>query len=247
MVTKETQRFWEIDFLRGIAIIMMVIYHIIFDLNFLNIYEINLHSIPLLLFLYPIGILFLLLVGISLSISYSRVKQNLTKRQIQKKFVIRGLKIFSLGLLITIVTWFYPHYGFVKFGILHCIGISIILAIPFLQLKTKNLLFGVILLPIGIFLKTLTFDIGWLFWLGLIPSDFYSVDYFPLLPWFGVVLIGIFIGNSLYPEHRRIFNLKDFSTFAPVSLLCFLGQHSLIIYLVHQPIIVAIFSLISLL
>ena len=92
MVTKEIQRFWEIDFLRGIAIIMMVIYHIIFDLNFLNIYEINLHSTPLLLFLYPIGTLFLLLVGISLSISYSRVKQNLTKRQIQKKFVIRGLK-----------------------------------------------------------------------------------------------------------------------------------------------------------
>ncbi|HVQ01419.1 MAG TPA: heparan-alpha-glucosaminide N-acetyltransferase domain-containing protein, partial [Candidatus Thermoplasmatota archaeon] len=55
-----SDRFWEVDFLRGIAIIMMVIYHIMFDVVFLNISYIDLSSIPVLLFLYPIGTMFLL-------------------------------------------------------------------------------------------------------------------------------------------------------------------------------------------
>jgi len=198
------------------------------------------YSAPMQLFLYPIGTLFLLLVGISLSISYSRDKQNLTEKQIQIRFILRGLKIFGFGLLITIVTWFYLPERFVKFGILHCIGLSIIFAIPFLRLKTKNLLFGAVLIPIGILLRTMVFDFNWLFWLGFIPKYFHSVDYFPILPWFGVVLIGIFIGNILYPDYRRTFEIRDLSCFRSIRFLCFLGQHSLVIYLLHQPILILI-------
>jgi uncharacterized membrane protein len=235
---RKTSRFWEIDILRGIAVILMIFLHFLFDLNFLKIYTINVNSFPLILFTQPTRIIFVGLVGVSLAISYSRAKQNLTKRQIQKNFFIRGLKIFGLGLLISIVTWFYLHGRFVKFGILHCIGLSIIFAIPFLHLKTKNLLFGAVLIPIGILLRTMVFDFNWLFWLGFIPKYFRSVDYFPILPWFGVVLIGIFIGNTLYPEGRRIFEIQDLSCFRFIRFLCFLGQHSLVIYLLHQPILI---------
>ena len=241
-MTKNIQRFWEIDLLRGIAIVLMIIYNTLYDLNYFNIYKIDFHSGIFQIYTYGVAIFFIL-VGISLSLSYSRAKKNLTKKQLQFKFLKRGLKIFGLGLLITLVTWIYLNDGFVVFGVLHCIGISIILVYPFLQFHYKNLLLGITFILVGILLKTLTFDFYWLVWLGFSPSQFYTVDYFPLIPWFGVVLIGIFIGKNLYPDYKRRFNLKDLSNYKIVAKLSFLGCHSLIIYLVHQPIIIALIHL----
>ena len=106
----KNDRFWEIDFLRGVAIIMMIIYHVFFDLYFLDVVKLDLYSLPFRLFLYPIGTTFLLLVGMSLSISYSREKNNLSEREIWLKFLRRGLMIFCLGLVITVFTWFFLVY-----------------------------------------------------------------------------------------------------------------------------------------
>lgn len=242
-MAKKIHRFWEIDLLRGVAIIMMIVYHIIYDLNYFNIVKIEMKSPLVLLFLYPIGTLFLLLVGISLTLSYSRVKERFTKRELRIKFLLRGLKIFGLGLVITLVSWLVVPEAFIVFGILHCIGICIILAFPFLHLQSKNLPIGVVLIGIGVYLKTLTFNFYWLVWLGFIPVGFFSIDYFPLLPWFGVVLIGIFVGSMLYPNHERSFKLKDLSNYLPVRFLGFLGRHSLVIYLIHQPIILGLIFL----
>ena len=239
-MTKKQFRLWEIDFLRGIAVVMMVVYHFFYDLNFFSIYKTDFHSCPFLLFLYPIGTIFLLLVGISLSLSYSRIEVDKNKKRLQMKFILRGSKIFGLGLLITLVTWIYLQDGFVLFGVLHCIGLSIIIAYPFLRFKFRNLIIGALLVSIGIYLKTLTFDFSWLLWLGFRPSQFYTVDYFPILPWFGIVLIGIFFGNTLYPSNKRSFRLKDASRVIFVKFFCFLGRNSLIIYCLHQPIIILV-------
>jgi uncharacterized membrane protein len=242
-VKKQTDRFWEIDALRGIAIIMMTTYHFLFDLNVLKNYQIPLHSLPFLMFLYPIGTLFLLLVGISLTLSYNKALDTLTPRQIRWKFLHRGVFIFGMGLLVTLVTYLYLQRGFVVFGVLHCIGVSIILAYPFLRLRIPNLILGFFCILIGIFLQTMTVEFSWLLWLGFIPSNFYTVDYFPLLPWFGVVLIGIFLGNALYPKRKRRYLIHDYSKNIGVQGLCFLGRYSLIIYLVHQLILVGLIYL----
>jgi uncharacterized membrane protein len=239
-----SERFWEVDFLRGIAIIMMVIYHIMFDVVFLNITYIDLSSIPVLLFLYPIGTMFLLLVGVSLTLSYSRTEATLSSWEQQRKFILRGLYIFGGGMLVTIGTWLYLKQGYVIFGVLHCIGVSTILAYPFIRRRVDPFVLGIICVIIGVFLQLkVVVDFPWLLWLGFIPNTFYTVDYFPLLPWFGVILIGIFIGNSLYQNNKRRFNIKDFSHVLTVRGVCFLGRHSLLIYLLHQPIIVALLTL----
>ena len=243
MIRNINRRFWEIDFLRGIAIIMMIIFHILFDLVFFKNVKINLYSGLNLLFLYSIGILFLLLVGISLYLSYSRVKNILSKRQIWSKFIKRGTMIFCLGLIITIFTWFYLGQGFIIFGVLHCIGLSIIFSIPFLKYKFRNLFLGVILIFVGIVLKTMVFNFYWFLWLGFVPSKFYTVDYFPILPWFGVILIGIFIGNILYTDYKRNYYIIDFSKNKIVKIFCFLGRHSLVIYFIHQPLIFILINL----
>ena len=176
----------------------------------------------------------------------SNAKKILTKKGLQLKYIKRGLKIFGLGMLITLVSWIYLAEGFIIFGALHCIGISIIFAYYFLHIRYLNLLIGVICIFTGVILKTITFDFYWLLWLGFKPSQFYTVDYFPLLPWFGVVLIGIFLGNSLYPHYKRIFKLKNLLKLKIIKSVCLLGQRSLIIYFLHQPIILIIIHLFSL-
>ena len=67
-------RYWEIDFLRGSAVVVMVGFHFVFDLNFLRTYRIQVYSGWLEWFAYSIGTIFLLLVGVSLTISYRRAK-----------------------------------------------------------------------------------------------------------------------------------------------------------------------------
>jgi uncharacterized membrane protein len=194
--------------------------------------------------LYPISTTFLLLVGISLTVSYSRAQKNLSKQRLPLKFLRRGAGVFGLGLLITLVTWVYPHDGYIVFGVLHCIGLSILLAYPFIRFRNLPLILGILFVVLGVFLRiTVVVDFPWLVWLGFVPFHFYTLDYFPLLPWFGVVLIGVFLGNSLYQNNKRNFSLKDYSQFIGSRGLCFLGRHSLIIYLLHQLIIVGLLYL----
>jgi uncharacterized membrane protein len=239
------KRFWEIDFLRGIAVTMMIIFHILFDLNFFGIYKMELYSGFLLVFVYSIGTIFILLVGVSLTLSYARAEKTLTKKELHVKYLTRGLKVFGLGLVVTLATWLYLPRGFIVFGVLHCIGISIILAYPLLRFRFQNVLVGLILILIGIVLETVRFDFYWLLWLGFTPAGFYTVDYFPLLPWFGVVLLGICLGNVLYPNYKRWFKLRDYSYMNSIRLFCFLGRHSLIIYFLHQPVLIGLIHLFS--
>jgi uncharacterized membrane protein len=238
MIKKMNKRFWEIDFFRGIAIIMMIIFHFFYDLKFFGFYKINLDSGFWWIFARLIATIFIFLVGISLTLSYSRAKKNKTNNKLFTKYLIRGLKIFSWGLFISLITWVFLRKGFIIFGILHFIGLSIILAYPFLKFRFLNLLLGIIFILLGFYIQTITFNSYWLVWLGIIPNYLYTVDYFPILPWFGVILFGLFFGNLLYPNGIRRLKIPELSEFSFVRFFCFLGRHSLLLYLIHQPILI---------
>jgi uncharacterized membrane protein len=85
----------------------------------------------------------------------------------------------------------------------------------------------------------------WLIWLGVKQIGVYMVDFYPLLPWLGVALLGVFAGHTLYPEGKRRFSLPDGSDLGPVRGLRFLGRHSLLIYLVHQPVLIGLLILLG--
>lgn len=235
-----SKRFWEIDVLRGIAIIMMVLYHLSYDLYFLGDFPIKIYSLSWTLFQRTTASLFLLLVGISLTISYSKLKSKYQKKELFIRNLKRGIKILAWGAVITIFTFIFLTNGVIIFGILHLIGVSIIISFPLLEYKYKNLVLGLIVILIGIYLSNFTFDTTYLLWLGFEPNSFFSFDYFPILPWYGVVLIGIFLGNLVYPESKRRFSIPDFSGNIISRGLSFLGKHSLKIYLIHQPLIILI-------
>jgi len=230
-------RYWEIDTFRGIAIVMMVTFHILFDLSYLGIPLADVHSGFWRLFALTTASLFVFLVGLSLSISYARSSAHLHGSALMMKYFRRGLGIFLLGLLITLVTWLMIGEGMIIFGILHLIGLSIIIAPFFIRLGCANLMVGIGVVLIGIGLSVFEGPI-WLAWMGLHPSWFYSLDYEPLFPWFGLVLIGIAVGSALYPEGKRLFAVTEVQAF-PFRALSAAGRHSLIIYLLHQPIILA--------
>jgi len=236
------ERFWEVDLLRGIAIILMIIFNWSFALSYLKIYTFNGGSLYWYVFPRFIGGMFIFLAGLSLTLMYNHIKN---KKGIHKKFFSRGLKIFCYGLLITIITFLTFPEAFIIFGILHFIGISIILGSFFLKYKKLNLILGLLIIALGFYLQSFRFDFSFLFWLGFIPSNFFTFDYWPILPWFGVTLLGIFFGNLLYKNGKRIFKIKDFSNSLITKSLDFLGRNSLIIYLLHQPLLILILLLLG--
>jgi uncharacterized membrane protein len=241
----QPSRFWELDFIRGLAVVMMVLYHFLYDLDYFGGYPLNVRSGYWLYFAEATAAIFIVLVGASLTLSASRSRVRGVSEKLFARFFIRGLRIFSLGLAITLITYLLIGRGFILFGVLHFIGVSIVLAYPFLRLRTFNLFAGSIFILIGIYLQGLTFNFPWLLWLGFVPYNFYTLDYFPIFPWFGLVLIGIYLGNRFYQDGKRGFRLPDLSGSFIVDLLSNLGRNSLAVYLVHQPVIVATLFLVG--
>ncbi len=241
------QRFWEVDNLRGLAIIMMVTYHFIFDLTFFGIFPFNIYSGFLWYFARITAVTFIFVMGLSLTLSYSRAEIIGDKKAGSfEKYLKRGLKIFSLGLGVTLVTWIFIPSEFIIFGVLHFIGIAIIISYPLIKSKNLNLYLGIFFILVGTYLGNFTFNFNWLLWLGFIPQNFQTVDYFPIFPWFGVVLLGLYFGRILYKNYQRQFKFPDISERHVVRGFSFLGKNSLLIYLIHQPIIILILYMLGL-
>jgi uncharacterized membrane protein len=90
----------------------------------------------------------------------------------------------------------------------------------------------------GIYLQTREFSFPYLLWLGFMPENFTTFDYFPLIPWLGVLLLGIFSGKSIYKKTGHI----TFKNKLPGAFV-FLGRKSLTVYLIHQPALISILML----
>ena len=233
-------RFPEIDTARGIAILMMIVFHTVFDLNFFMIAPVNVATGFWRCFAMATASLFLLVVGISLVVSHARSAAKLSGPALIKKFLFRGAGIFALGLLVTLATWLYLHEGFIIFGILHLIGISVMLSQLFFRFGKYNIFLGMFCIAGGFFIGTVHGPI-WLIPLGIQPASFASVDYTPIIPWFGAVLVGMGVGEFLYSGGIRRFAAPHLPE-RIIRPLSFLGRYSLVIYLVHQPVIILLLA-----
>ena len=230
------ERFWEVDAARGVAILMMVVYHLAYDLYAFGGYDVAAVTGFWARFADATASLFLFLVGVSLAISWAR-----SDRSGFVGYLLRGLRILGFGMLLTVIFLVFGM-GIVAFGILHLIGVSVILAYPLLNLRWTNLFLGIAVFAAGLYLRAQDPSGGaWLLPLGIVPEGIVMPDYRPLLPWFGVVLIGLFFGNSVYGGGQHPGNVPDRAPAVARPLLP-LGRNSLAIYLVHQPILVALLA-----
>ena len=90
----------------------------------------------------------------------------------------------------------------------------------------------------GALFDNITVSVPFLYPIGLRTAGFSSADYFPLFPYLGYFLAGVYFGLRLYPARRSL--LPAFSFTGKFSrLLSFCGRHSLLLYLLHQPVLIA--------
>jgi uncharacterized membrane protein len=235
-------RFWEVDAARGVAIAMMVVYHLAYDLDSFGGYGIDSTSGFWARFADATASAFLFLVGVSLAISYQKASAALGVRNLFGKYLLRGIRILAYGMILTVVFLLFGM-GVVAFGILHLIGLSIIFAYPFLKYRLLNLFLGLFLVAVGLYVRVQGFssESPWLLPFGVVQEDLIMPDYRPLLPWFGVILLGLFAGNVVYGGGKRpaLFAEKAPALAKPLLPL---GRNSLFIYLIHQPILVALLA-----
>lgn len=224
---------------------MMVLYHLLYDLDTFGGYGIESTAGFWARFADTTAFAFIFLVGVSLAISFARAQARGAGRHLFGKYLGRGLKILGYGMILTGATWVLGM-GIIAFGILHLIGVSIILAYPFLRFRVLNLVVGLSLIVFGLYLQArdASSESVWLLPLGVVPENLFMPDYRPLLPWFGVVLLGLFAGNVVYGVGRRVASIGW--KMPPVARpLTYLGKNSLFIYFVHQPILVALLAMLG--
>lgn len=121
------------------------------------------------------------------------------------------------------------------FGVLHCLGVCMLLWLPAKKLPTWALAaLGAALVAAGWYLRGQIFSFPWLMPLGFTFPGFASSDYFPLMPNFGYFLLGAAAGRLLYPERKSLLPGRETGL---TRFFCRCGRHSLLIYLLHQPLL----------
>jgi len=216
-------RLMEIDALRGVAIVGMILFHAAFDWMLLGMWDFDPYGWPLIIAVRAIQFLFLGLVGVSVALSRRGFREQLK----------RGAMIFGCGMLVTGATWILFPEEYVKFGVLHFIGVAVPIVALLKGKRALALGLAAVSFFVGEYFLSLSVGSGWLFWLGLKNPGFSSLDYFPIFPWLAVVLVGLVVGEIFYAKRQP----TRLAALTRVNGLTALGKHSLAIYLLHQPVL----------
>ncbi len=226
----KNHRIWELDALRGICIIGMVVVHLLYDLCY--IYGlVQLQDSRLFYFISQWGgVLFLLISGICVTLGSHPVR--------------RGIIVFTAGMVVTLVTWglyrleLFDRSILIYFGVLHCLGLCMLLWPLLRHIPTWLLpVLGLALAIAGIYIsENILVSTKNLIWLGFMYPGFQSSDYFPILPNLGFFILGCFLGKTLYKNKNTLLPRID-PDFFLIRFFRLCGKWSLFIYLLHQPLI----------
>jgi len=234
-----SQRSPFIDALKGGLVILMIVYHSCFVAVMFKLAAIDIYAGFWWVFPRVIAAGFVSLAGWNLAGKRARGAGF-------GGFARRAgfLALISLG--ISIATWPALGTNFVFFGVIHLVAASTILAYPLLGRPVLALSVGVACLVLGLVLGQYRFDFPWLAWLGFRPKGLYPSDYLPLLPWFAWTAFGAAAGDiaAVIKKHRSALSAgkkknqnKQPATNKIVGALAVVGKKSLVVYLVHLPLL----------
>ena len=223
-----------LDQARGVALIAMTAYHLTWDLFSLGITSLNpVSTVSLAWSAKCIAAVFLLLSGLSLALAHE------TSIHWHKVWT-RSLKLFAASGLVSLGSYYLFPASWIAFGILHHIALAGLLGLLFLRMPPVGLIIlGFVCLILPDFAKSDLFNGALWVFLGLSTFIAPANDYVPLLPWFGFVLLGIAL-HQLWPRMRQ---QATSETRQSIRLLGFMGRHSLLYYLIHQPILLGALNL----
>ena len=216
---------------RGTGIVLMFGYHFSWDLTYFGFAELPLFTDPWwLAFRSAIVSTFLMVAGFC----HALTRQHGFR---PRRFFGRLALIAAAAGAVTVATfWAFPE-GYVFFGILHNLAVAAVLVLAFSWLPVPAIAAAAAFLATPSVFAHPLFDHPWLGWVGLATEDVFSVDYVPIFPWFGVVLLGVAAGRLIVRSGPVLRTLAGWRADAwPSAALHWLGRHSLVLYLVHQPV-----------
>jgi len=234
-------RWWALDAARGLAVLAMIVFHVIWDLAHFGYAPANLPwSAPVKIFGHSIAFAFLFIAGVALVLAN---REHMRWPAFWRRFAL----IAAAAALVTAGTYALFPTSYVFFGILHCIAVASLIAVPFLFAPWPTAFAcGAFFLLGGEFFASPAFNADWLQWIGLSTSEPMTQDWRPLFPWAGALLLGVAGGKLALPVYGKRAGASGeganpLPTRSKREWLPFLGQHSLLIYLAHQPALFALF------
>lgn len=220
-------RITAVDAARGAAVLAMIAYHCAFDLRYYGLTRADFTHDPFWLNARTaIVTAFLLVVGVSLAITALQGRSWAT-------YLRRTAIIGACAVAVTVGSYLLFPRSYIYFGILHAIVVMSLLAWPVARRPWVAGVVGVAVIAAGLAFTHPWFDARAASVLGFMTHKPVTEDYVPLFPWTGVMLLGVTLGHWLW---RR--------DFAPLAWLArlpagvpWLGRHSLVVYMVHQPLL----------
>jgi len=216
-------RLTELDSLKALALVMMLVSNFVSDLSFFKIMEVSKGD----------SWWYLARTTASLFVCISGISYYLANRQNTDFWVVltRTQRLLFWALAITIITYFFQPDAYIRFGVLHLLALASIVAFPFVKRPIFGFLVGFALFFLPLSSEPLSV------WLGLRETGFFAVDYFPLNPWLGLFFISMASAKYIYPEGKSLTSI-----IWPEKWL-WLGRNTLLIYVFHQPFLIAILLL----
>lgn len=230
------KRIYNLDKIRGLTIISMVLFHLMYNINFFR--EISWYNETLLnkVWQLSIALSFFIISGITSTLLSS------------KKNIIRGIKTSIVGALISVATFIFARDQFILWGVMNGLGLSMIIG----GLLMNNRIFSKKMILIFLLIFALTYNIPRnslidvsffnhlyeknIFPLGFPSDKFVSADYFPIIPWIFAYFSGISLGSFL--QKKNFYN-----KYGTDNLLAKIGRYSMPIYLIHQVILYPLVSI----
>lgn len=227
-----------VDLARGIALLAMFVFHFAYDLSNFGLIETDIAFEPgWRLFARCIAGSFLVIVGASLVLA---TRKGLNRSAFLKRLAM----VVAAAAAVTIGTFFAMRDNFIFFGILHHVALASVLALPFLRLPiVLVVLAAVIAFALPAFVDLPLFDQPWAVWLGFSHAPIQTADFVPVFPWFGCVLTGIALARLVLPRLDGTAAAGWRPGSRPARIICWGGRHSLLVYLVHQPVFIGLIML----
>ncbi len=235
-----------IDTVRAITVISMVVYHLMWDLVYIYGYDFGFYKGRTgYIWQQSICWTFILLSGFCWSLGKNKLK--------------RGFTVFLAGLIVSVVTYIFMPSNKIVFSVLTMLGSMMLIMIPLEKLlkKIPHIIGGI--LSTILFFITRNINDGFLgfeginilrmpeelyanylsAYIGFPPRNFSSADYFSIIPWGFLFITGYFV-YQIFKKYDIDEKLSRIGSIAPLNVI---GKNSLIIYMLHQPIIYLILEI----
>lgn len=231
-------RLLVLDALRGTAIVWMVLFHLAYDLNHFGWLQ------PRQQFLVDPFWTWQRVCIVSLFMFCAGASQAMAHRSglSWSRFGRRWLQVVVCAALVSLATWFVFPQSWISFGVLHGLALMVVVARLTAAWKPRLLmLLAVLALAAPHLLQHPVFDNRWLNGVGLVTRKPVTEDYAPLLPWMGMVWMGLALG----PKLQALAFQANPIVMNPVMILARVGQWPLSIYMLHQPLFWGVLLLLS--